>query len=693
MATHAHTDWKGLPRRHPIWTAALALFVLLVVVLGFFNWNWMKGPVERMVSAATGREFRIEGDLDVDFFPLEVTAGGLYLGNAQWSSEPAMARVEHLHMRLRFWPLLVGKMTLPELNVDRPTLRLERNAAGLGNWMFSDEPRTCPEQGCRSRTRILQLHVDDGRLQFLEPTFETAVDVRFNSGEPTSEDALAPLILKGTGTYRAEPFELDGRVDSPLALQDANLPYRLDLTASAGDSRARVSGTLAEPLQIEQVNVNFELKGADLADLYEFTGIVLPTTPPYALKGQLSRNGNRFAYEKFTGTVGDSDLSGDARFDLGGPRPKLTAKLTSKLIDFDDLAGFIGGTPSTAEGETTSARQNSEAGKQRATGRKLPATPLNLGRLRAMDADVTLSAARVDSPRLPLETMQAHLVLDDGVLTLAPLNFGAAGGQLASTVKLDAREEPARFGVVMQVDKLQLPKLMPKVKQMEDSLGTLSGAIDLTGEGNSAATIMATADGQMSVIMGRGRMSNLMLELAGLDIAEGLAFLIGKDRQVTLRCAYADFAVTEGVATARSVAFDTTDTALLLRGDMNFRNEALDFTLVPKPKDPSPISIRTPIRITGTFAQPAIGVKGEPLVVRGAAVAALMAIAPPLGLLGLIETGPGKDLPTCGPPEPDRNSDEPLVVPGPRAPPGALPPQPKDKKSEKKREGTALTPS
>ena len=147
--------------------------------------------------------------------------------------------------------------------------------------------------------------------------------------------------------------------------------------------------------------------------------------------------------------------------------------------------------------------------------------------------------------------------------------------------------------------------------------------------------------------------------------------LIGKDRQVTLRCAYADFGLEDGLATARAVAFDTTDTVLLLRGDVDFKDESLDFTLVPKPKDPSPISIRTPLRIEGTLMKPAFGVKEGPLLLRGAIVAGLMAIAPPLGLIGLVETGPGEDT-GCGVgAPPDRKKDTAPLTPGPRPPPGA----------------------
>lgn len=47
-------------------TTALGIVVLLAGVaalaLAFFDWNWLKGPLERQVAARTGRELAIAGD-------------------------------------------------------------------------------------------------------------------------------------------------------------------------------------------------------------------------------------------------------------------------------------------------------------------------------------------------------------------------------------------------------------------------------------------------------------------------------------------------------------------------------------------------------------------------------------------------------------------------------------------------------
>ncbi len=53
----------------------------LLVLWLLFDWNWFKGPLERAVSNATGREFRIDGDLDVDLGrTITVSADRLRLG-------------------------------------------------------------------------------------------------------------------------------------------------------------------------------------------------------------------------------------------------------------------------------------------------------------------------------------------------------------------------------------------------------------------------------------------------------------------------------------------------------------------------------------------------------------------------------------------------------------------------------------
>src|SRR5690606_33660955 len=199
--------------------------------------------------------------------------------------------------------------------------------------------------------------IQEGEFRLRDPALATTVRLDVRTAAPGDGDALGPLMLDGEGTYRDFPFTLDGRVESPLQLQSQTRPYRVGLNARAGATQARARGELYSPLQFHDFDVRFSLKGNDLADLFPLVGIALPQTPPYALDGRLQRDGASWYYRGFAGTVGDSDLAGDVTVNMSGERPLFTAKLTSKKLDFDDLAGFLGLPPSSAPGETASPAQ------------------------------------------------------------------------------------------------------------------------------------------------------------------------------------------------------------------------------------------------------------------------------------------------------------------------------------------------
>ena len=85
-------------RRTRVWRAALAITALLLIILLLaFDWDWLQGPVERRVSRATGRQFVIDGHLDVDVgSTLVINAIRLTLANAAWSKRGSPEEPAHL---------------------------------------------------------------------------------------------------------------------------------------------------------------------------------------------------------------------------------------------------------------------------------------------------------------------------------------------------------------------------------------------------------------------------------------------------------------------------------------------------------------------------------------------------------------------------------------------------------------------
>jgi uncharacterized protein involved in outer membrane biogenesis len=631
-------------KRGQRWLAVLVfLLAAILLLIALWDWNWFKGPVERAVQAKTGRALHI-GNLDVDLGRVTtIRADSITFANAQWARQPKMASADRVEIDVRVWPLLRGSVQLPEIRLTRPDALLQTapKADQAGNWDFMGE------SSGGEPLQLRRLHIDDGRLQFLDERGRTNIQVAVRSGEPKQADAAPPLLVSGKGSWQGNAFTLNGNTESPLELTNSGHPFRIHLDGRAGATRAVASGTLINPFQFQTFKLRFRLSGQDLEELYPLVGISLPSTPPYRLDGQLSRDHQVWGYEKFSGTVGDSDLGGDVKVEVGGERPRLTANLVSKRLDFDDLAGFVGAPPKTGGDETANAEQKAEAARLAAKPTVLPDTPYDLGKLRAMDADVRLKAQRINAPSLPLDDMDAHLFLDDGLLRLEPLNFGVAGGDIRSTIRMDARRPQIATSLKASVRRVQLGQLFPDAKLAEQASGGIGGEIDLTGNGNSIAAMLGSSDGTVAVGMGKGHVGNLIMELAGLDVAESLKFLFTGDKQIPLRCAFADFGVKDGLMDSKALAVDTTDTLIIGEGTVNLKNEQMDLLLKPRPKDISILALRSPLRINGTFKDPGFRPDFKALGLRGAIALALGSIAPPAALLATFEPGPGKDS-DCG---------------------------------------------
>ena len=641
-------------RRHPWWTALGILALAIALLLAFWDWNWFKPLVERQVEARTGRSFEITGNLDVDRFgwtPL-VQIGGFRFGNAKWSKEPTMASADCLQLAIELRPLLFKReVRIPEIRLRNPRLRLEYGPNRAGNWTFG-EPST-------GTTQYGALWIENGRLRFFDAAKSTDIDVAVRSDMRDPASTAPPILAEGGGKWEGRRFDMHGRAESPIALKETTRPYRIDVHASAGATKAHARGTLLDPFRLRGFDLKLALSGRNLAELYPLIGIAAPDSPPYAFDGTFTREitpasrtgtkdtGNIWRYQDFTGKLGDSDLGGDAQFETGRARPILTANLVSKRLDFDDLAGFVGKAPDAGAGESATAEQRKQAAQENAKARVLPDTPYELDKLRAMDADVRWKAHRINAPKLPLDDMDAHLFLDAGLLRLEPLNFGVAGGDIRSTIRMDARESPIRTRADMQIRNLQLAKLLPEVKLAREAIGRVGGDVKLSGSGNSIARMLGTADGDAALGIGKGEISNLLMEFAGLDIAEAVKFMVRGDQQIPIRCAFGDFVVKDGVMTTRSMAFDTTDTLVIGEGHISLRDETLDLRLRPRPKDRSLFSFRAPLLVGGTFKAPTFRPDMKRVGLRAALALTLGNIFPPAALLATLELGPGEDV-QCG---------------------------------------------
>lgn len=623
----------------------LVITLLIILIIAFFNWNWLRGPIERMATEKTGRQLVINGDLSAHLaWPHpSFRAERITFANPPWAKEKQIVTVDGVEFTIDLPELLIKNVVLPEVRLERPVVFLEQSADGRKNWLLDRD-----QKDEDSRIHIDHILLDDGRFSYDDPVKKISIQSEISTQGQKDGPAKTGIVFNAKGQYQGLPLAVYGTGGPVLALRDEAMPYPLKIDATIGHTTAQAEGTITGLTKISAIDLNLVLRGDSLADLFPLIGIVLPETPAYSTKGRLMHSERKWRYENFGGTTGKSDIAGTLQVDTGGKRPFMQGELVSKILDLADLGPLIGAKQgSLAE----AAKQPAPSPGQTAISAKarvLPDEPFNTDRWSTMDADVKLRAKSIHRAKaLPIEDLVVHLKLQDSVLTLNPLNFGLAGGDLVAVVSLDGQKDPIRAHAKVQAKKLLLGKLFPTVDLSKSSIGQINGAFDLTGEGNSVAHMLATSNGKLGLVIAGGEISNEMVEIIGLDLWEWLRFKVKGDEPTQIRCGVADFSVKNGVMAANALVLDTMDTNIRGTGTIDFGKETLDLTLNPQPKDISPVSLRGPIHIRGTLAKPDVQLDKVNLAKRGLGAILLGVINPLLALIPLIETGPGLDS-DCG---------------------------------------------
>jgi hypothetical protein len=80
-------------------------------------------------------------------------------------------------------------------------------------------------------------------------------------------------------------------------------------------------------------------------------------------------------------------------------------------------------------------------------------------------------------------------------------------------------------------------------------------------------------------------------------------------------------------------------------GQINLKNEGMDITLKPEPKDRSIASLNSPIYIRGTFGAPKVAPDMKKLTAKGVGALVMGLINPLLAVLPLMQEGKDKDSP------------------------------------------------
>lgn len=638
---------SGRRTRRLVLLGAAGAFVLLLIALAtalaLADWNSLRGPVARYASRVLDRRVTITGPLEMHVFSLSprVEVHGLVVDRPAWDKPGPMLTVDELAFQLRLMPLLIGRFNFDYIRAIHPRVVLHRTADGRSNW---SSERSSAARAPLKLAPIRSLTVEGGHIDVADEERHVRISTTFEASDRAEGGTAAALNLSGKGELNGRPLSFALKGDSLVAGRDAG-PYDFAFTLEAGDVRATAKGRAARIFDFGEVTARLKLEGEDLADVYYLTGMALPDTPPYTLSLEFARKGMQIDLTDMVGQFGSTDMTGTLAFDLAGERPSLTGTISSKHLKLSDLEAPLGKGRTPGQGLSQLEAASGPAPPPAPPGLLLPDASLQVNRIRGMDADVRFAVSSIETERIELKKLAAHLKLTDGVLVLDPVVVNFPDGVLNISARVDGRRDMPQSVVDLRMTDVNLNQFH---KPGSDPIfsGALQARAHVTGPGRSVHELATNAKGTMTLVVPHGELQAAFAELTGINVDRGLVLLLFNGKKASeIRCGVANFDIEHGTMTAQTFLIDTGSVRITGSGEVKLKTEALDLRVQGEPKKARLMRIRSPLLVQGTLAKPSVKVDIGKAGMQVGAVAALSTVLSPLAaVLALVDPGLAKNV-------------------------------------------------
>jgi hypothetical protein len=616
----------------------------------------LRGPLSRYASMRLHRQVRIEGNLHVHLWSWtpRIDVDGLHIANTKWAGGGDMANVGHLAVTVKLLPLFGGKLKVPLVDIQKSSFLYVRNLGGRSNWEFSNSASNKPLK----LPAINRFLIDEGKIVISDARRKMHFTGTVTSRESTTGQGRG-FVLTGYGRLNGQKFTADVH-GAPLLNIDQSRPYPFTMNVHAGYTHVTAEGQVTHPFDFGALDMSAKFSGRDAADLYYLTGLVLPNTPAYRASAHILRENELYRLDNFSGRVGRSDVAGYATVDVSGDIPFMQANLHSRTVHFDDLGFLFGG----GRGRATSVA--APASTRRAAAAKqgitlagtpsavqstllLPNAPLDVERVRQMNADVHYRATSIVSSDFPLRSLMVHVRLNGGVLRLEPFEATLAQGTVSGQAKLDANRRVPVTSLDVRARNIKLQSLVHPLRGQPTIEGTVEARAILTAAGDSVHRAASHANGSLTFYVPHGQMRQAFAELLGINLLNGgLALLTGDQSQTGIRCALAGFRARDGILNAQEILLDTDVERASGRGWIDLKNETLAFNVAGNAKSFRLLRMNAPITISGSLSHPKMGVQAARALPQGGLAVALGALVNPfVSLVATIDPGLAKDA-NCG---------------------------------------------
>ena len=546
----------------------LLLLLAVAIAVRSVDVKQFIGPVQQRVKDATGRTLEVRGGIDLKLgLEPKLVLGDVAFGNAPWAKQPQMLTAKQVEVTIALLPLLAKRFEVTRFRLIDPTIALETDAAGQGNWEFpalrsaAQASTPAPSGATLGEFAVGDLAISGGTATYRDGKTGAVTTVVIDDLAVHARDPQSPISGSFRGRVNDTAIALEGDFGPLEQLAHQRWPYPVAVHGEIGDRKA----TLGTRVTVQNSRVNLdELKVAS----------------------------------------GPSNLTGKVAVQTGGVRPKVTFTLDAPTFALADVAWPAKAPPPAAK---PAARAKYLFGEE----------PIDLAALKDVDAEgeITIGTLTLAEGR-HADRVHIKLELANGKLDVPVMQAAMFGGTFAGRLQIDAARAPdAVLTLHAEAQNLDLGTLLAAAGvKRELKGGKTEVKADLSARGSSPRHWAASASGNVLAVAGPGTLVNPKGSSdVPLDrLLEAVNPFRGVDATTELHCAVIRLPLKDGIALIdRSIAVETNKIGATASGSLDFRTETLDLSVKPQVRQGVPIAVPQVAQLVhfrGPFSAPSVGI-------------------------------------------------------------------------------------
>ena len=488
------------------------LIAAVVIIPALVPVDTYKEEISKQVAAATGREFKINGDVSVSVLPnLAIEIQDVTFGNAPGGRAAQMATMKQLTVDLQLMPLLSGEIAVDKFILVDPVINLEMNAQGQGNWVMGEaQPAagggTSPSGGQSGSSgggpgdapaiRLGEVRLENGRVSYWDATTGKEEVISDITMEISLPDLDSPMALDGKLTRNGQQIAVKTRIETPRDLMEGR---QAKISEEVGSAVVNMTfdGTVQMGAETKAAG-RVTLDVPSIRELAAWGGSPLEVEGtgfgPFKVEGDLDMAGSKIAFRNATIAFDEIKGSGALSLDTGGSKPSVVATLTVEMLDVNPYL------PAPAQGEGTAASGDSSGTSGGAGGEAKPAgwsdEPIDMSGLNAANADLSFEAGGIRFQKFEIGKSTLRVLLKDGQLNVELAEMALYEGNAKGTVELSARGKTPALAMAFDLSGVQAQPLLVAAADADALSGTASGKFKVNSNGGSQRQIVQHLNGK-----------------------------------------------------------------------------------------------------------------------------------------------------------------------------------------------------